>query len=116
MNEVEITWELLVRLEPRLTDLLVGARFAGTGFPEYCKFDAWYGKGNTVGFKLLVTRLAGFEASLESHPLLRTTSAYDIAYKMILNAMPDCRGSCGHDEDFMAAEAIKTNPPNITGF
>lgn len=77
------TWEELVALEPRLAELYTEAR-AVRRTRRFCANAVWVRQ-----FKPRLLRLAGWYAE---KPELRTTGAYDVAYRTLYAALPDCRG------------------------
>ena len=88
------TWEALVEREPRLGDLLAEARAVRGEGPTFCANAVWYGyPGHRPGLKRRMTRLVGFLAE-RPDPLLRGPLAYEVAYRALYRALPDCR-RCG---------------------
>jgi hypothetical protein len=87
-------WEELVAVEPRLKDLLIEAQQAEHLFlsdPNFCANDYWYHWDG--GLRNRMKALVGFEAPT-APPMLRTTQAYDVAYKTLYEALPPCRDCC----------------------
>lgn len=85
-------WQLLVEHEPGLVHLLATARAVKPGDdPHFCANEVWYGygrhRGNGIKGKLV--ELVGFHR--HGHRILGTQQAYDTAYKVIYEALPDCR-------------------------
>jgi len=92
-NDESITWSLLCKLEPRLKELYKEIKQVKDDKTKnsFCANRVWYGWGNSGnGFKNRLHPLAGWEATGED-PRLHTRKAYDIAYKKLYNALPDCR-------------------------
>lgn len=88
------TWEQLVAREPRLGEVMATARAARRDTPaRYCANEAWFGYGphRGQGVKPLLDPLVGWHAESRD-PLLTTSLAYDVAYRTIYAALPDCRG------------------------
>lgn len=99
-----MTWEELVKIEPRLLELYHAAKYAGTGQERFCGNEAWYGVGDEVGFKHLMSQLAGWETPKTANPRVRTSEAYEVALDKIYNALPPCR-HCGDDEAYWQSKA-----------
>jgi hypothetical protein len=80
--------------EPGLTDLLDEAR-SHRAHARFCANAVWYGyagfKGR--GIKARLCRLVGWYA-VSGDPELRGKEAYDVAYRTIYDALPDCRSGC----------------------
>lgn len=57
-----------------------------------CANELWYGQGSHAGIKPQLVRLVGWEARALA---LRTSTAYDTAYRYLYARLPDCRGDCG---------------------
>jgi hypothetical protein len=94
----KLTWAGLVRLEPRLLDLLREARALRKEQrrdPHFCANAAWYGYGRWRGhgLKPRLVRLVGWSAE-GGDPILATRAAYDVAYQTVYEALPACR-ACG---------------------
>lgn len=92
-----MTWDELVRLEPRLLDLEreVRAIRDDKRKPSFCANAVWLGYGipGLAGLKLKMTRLVGWEARGKAEGL-HTERAYDVAYSHLYGLLPDCR-NCG---------------------
>ncbi len=88
-------WDDLVALEPRLAALLVEAKSwhqKSKNTPEFCANRIWYSYGNPRGLRQDVISLVGWSAKHDDRPApLATSLAYDTAYEMVYNALPDCR-------------------------
>ena len=90
-----LTWEWVVRIEPRLARLLADIQqIRDDGQGEYfCRNEVWYGWGvRGGGYKREMYALVGLWAA---DPLVATSHAYDVAYRTLYNALPPCRGPCG---------------------
>ena len=89
-----VTWDSLVKAEPRLADLLREIRAVRRVGERFCANARWYGYGNPrAGFKARMCALVGW--GRRSGPALLTTQrAYDVAYDTLYRALPDCR-RCG---------------------
>lgn len=75
-------WEQMLQIEPRLLDLYHEAR-AYKRTPNFCANQIWYGPG---GLKSQMMQLVGWDVD----GLLGTCEAYDVAYRKIYDALPDC--------------------------
>jgi hypothetical protein len=74
----------LCQREPRLHSLERDIQAVkDTGGPSFCANDWWYGR-----LKPRLVRLVGFGAE---QPELRTPEAYDVAYDVLYELLPDCR-------------------------
>lgn len=83
-----MTWKDIVRLEPRLADLLKEAQTVDGSGEHFCANRIWYGTPPDHGMKGRLQYLVGLMAA---NPKLRTSEAYDLAYQTIYRALPDCR-------------------------
>jgi len=92
MTEEKITWSLLCDLEPRLIHLLAKVRGIEDDKrkPSFCANSIWYGEYGQEGIKPRLVQLVGWQA-MGSDPRLKTTQAYDLAYKKLYNLLPPCR-------------------------
>jgi hypothetical protein len=88
--EEEMTFDNLVRLEPRLAVLANEAR----GYREeakyrrnFCANAVWYGPGN---LRSRLIRLVGW-FSTHPDPAVCSSRAYKVAYETIYGLLPDCR-------------------------
>jgi hypothetical protein len=87
---MNVTWNDLVRTDPRLAGLLIEVRQLGATAPRFCGVSAWYGYGSRDGgVKARLYRLAGFGSN---KPELRTREAYEVALETLYAALPPCRG------------------------
>jgi hypothetical protein len=78
-------WEAYVALEPRLALLLgwIQEIQDDPAQPGFCANVHWYGTARTKGFKGILCRLVGWEASPKASPRLRTAEAYDFCYDFL---------------------------------
>ena len=77
-------WKELVKIEPRLNELLKIAKAEKSNGERYCANHVWYG---LHGLRSRLIYLVGWEAN---NPALRNSMCYDIAYEKIYEALPDC--------------------------
>ena len=95
MTTAPLSIEQLMKLEPRLAELLAEARgYQRDTPPDFCASRAWYGTRERPGLRARLTRLIGWARS-GSHPVLTRSAAYDVACDAVYGALPDCRGGCG---------------------
>lgn len=92
---MEITWRLLVKLEPGLNELYKEAKSIK---PEpgkvFCANVVWYAESpGGRDMKQRLCRLVGWDRRGDG--ILGTSEAYDVAYDKIYSALPDCQGKCG---------------------
>jgi hypothetical protein len=81
-----LTFESLAAVEPGLRHLMSEAkRIHSRGQPDFCANSVW-----RKAFKPRLVDLVGW-GSRNPDPRLHTESAYDIAYKTIYSALPNCR-------------------------
>jgi hypothetical protein len=101
-TEVEMEWEELVRMEPRLATLLKEVKTADSrATRSFCGVTAWHGSGGRPGFKMRAFRLAGFGCF---NPELRTREAYETAMEKLYSSFPPCRGcACVAEEEVECA-------------
>jgi hypothetical protein len=89
------TWPEICQLEPRLQALLEEIKQVKDDptTPYFCANAHWYGQS---GFKSRIFYLVGHWAE-NCH--LRSSTAYDVAYHKLYDALPNCRncGNCGFD-------------------
>jgi putative DNA primase/helicase len=81
----DLTWEEMVKTEPRLGKLLKQVQSVDTS--EICFTQHWFDLPK--GLKQTMKKLVGFEAKGDDR--LRTRAAYDIAYKVLFHDAPPCR-------------------------
>jgi hypothetical protein len=80
-----LSWQMLVALEPALGRLWDTAHHAGSGADCLCAERLWEEE-----LKPALTYLVGFGRP-QVHPILSTTTAYEVAYNALLRARPRCR-------------------------
>jgi hypothetical protein len=78
-----VTFEQLVKIEPRLKDLQSQAEQIDGSNPDFCANEVWY-----RALKPILLNLVGWEAA---HPLLKSKEAYDCAYQRIYERLPNCK-------------------------
>lgn len=92
----ELSWSRIKRIEPRLAGVeSIIECIHDPGWEEgFCANDIWYGYTDArFSFKEQVNTYTGWFAE---HPLLRSETAYDIAYEHLYDLLPDCRDClCG---------------------
>ena len=92
-----LTWAALVEREPALGQLEREMRaFRRTPLgDDFCANARWYGYGRFrgMGYKPRLVALVGMCARSDD-PDLRTSDAYDTAYRRLYGLLPDCR-DCG---------------------
>lgn len=89
----------LAEIEPGLRIMLAHAR-AMESYPGFCANTVWYGYRHWKG-RGLRSRLETLVGWTAQNPALRSSQAYQIAYRTIYAALPNCRhgtGLCGCDE------------------
>jgi hypothetical protein len=94
-----LTWAELATLEPALAQLEREIRaWARTPLGrDFCANARWYGYGRFkgMGYRARVVALVGW-GSRHPDPRLRTSDAYDTAYRHLYELLPDCREcACG---------------------
>ena len=91
-----LTWAELVEREPALGQLEreVRALRRQPRPANFCANEVWYGFGRWrgMGFRERVVGLVGWCAR-SADPDLRTSAAYDVAYRRLYESLPDC-GDC----------------------
>lgn len=91
-------FEELCEMQPQLRDLyeIASAIKDDLSTPAFCANAVWYGYGSWrgLGIKELLKSYVGWGADLAHSAALKTSCAYDIAYEVIYDALPDCR-NCG---------------------
>ena len=92
-----LSWGELVAREPRLARLRreIRALHRQPLGDNWCAGEAWYGYGawrwsGGEGFRRRLAALVGTTAE-RPDPVLRRSKAYDLAYRMLYEALPDCR-------------------------
>jgi hypothetical protein len=89
------TFQELLKLEPRLGDLYNMARaLHDNKDPVFCATAIWGGflVGLRPGLRAILESLVG--GTSQQGGVLRTYEAWEVAYKTIYLAMPECRGRC----------------------
>ena len=86
MSEIP-TWQQLVKAEPELKELLEEAQSVDGSDPHFCANNVWYAAG---GLRERLCFLVGW-ITQRNDPVLKTSAAYDVAYKKIYAALPDCQ-------------------------
>lgn len=81
----ELTFDRLVRLEPRLLGLVQEAALVNDSAPNFCANEIW-----SEQFKPRLMRLVGWYAEC-AHPEVQDEAAYQVAYDVVYRALPDCR-------------------------
>ena len=89
--EEEITWERMVKQEPRLQELLNEAKdIKDSGGEYFCANGVWYGN-----FKQRMSTLVGCAVTGNVPDFMSSSKAYDMAYDKVYHSLPDCRNcSC----------------------
>ena len=87
---MNMTWETLVVLEPKLQELLEQIKNIRET-SNFCSSEYWYNKG----LKNKLCELVGWDIPATSPDSLRSGEAYVIAYSKLYNALPPCKG-CLH--------------------
>jgi hypothetical protein len=83
---MRLTFDQLAELDSELDGLLEYAE----NHPGHCANAAWYGPD---GLRKAMTRVVGHLRGCGPEEL-QTSAAYDVAYRTLYNALPDCDG-CG---------------------
>jgi hypothetical protein len=87
-----MTWDDLVKKEPRLQALLDEARNEPRDEEGYCCNTKWYGYDDqSKGLKARMMRLVGWDRTRDSDEELTSQEAYMIALNTIYDALPGCR-------------------------
>lgn len=78
-----VTWEELIKIEPRLEKLLNKAqRYHLTAGADFCPINAWFNEG----LKEELTGLVGWYGEKEE---ISGAAHYDIAHRKIFGALPE---------------------------
>lgn len=86
-----ITWDELTAIEPRLVDLLKQAQAVDGSPKHFCANNVWYGMTTKYpNFREEIYRLVGWE-SKHGDPRIRTSEAFDEAYRTVYEALPPCK-------------------------
>ena len=102
-----LTWGDLIAREPRLARLRreIRALHRQPLGENWCAGEAWYGYGawrwsGREGFKRRLSALVGTTAE-RPDPVLRSSKAYDLAYRTLYEALPPCREcACARPGDY----------------
>ena len=88
-----MTFEDLVSLEPRLGDLLGRATAVEDDLENswFCANSVFVGMREQPSFARELRGLVGFYAAADPRSVLRSREAYDVAYKTVYYALPECR-------------------------
>ncbi len=82
-----MTWNDLTEREPRLVNLLWEIKkVKDEGKSSFCRNVAWFGM-----FDRKLENLVGWYSEIDD-PMLRTSEAYDFAYRYLYHKLPKCRG------------------------
>lgn len=81
-----LSWKELVGLEPGLGEMLADIQQIRSRRRCFCGDAIWYQL-----FKPRLRTLVGYEAHTSVRHL-RTKEAYDVAYRTLYEAIPECRG------------------------
>lgn len=94
-GEEPVTWGRLVARIPELAHLRREAQKTSDADPHFCANYVWYRPG---GLKERLSQLVGWGVA-SPDPMVRSSEAYDLAYDILYNALPDCR-DCGCARSF----------------
>ncbi|MFA5880586.1 MAG: hypothetical protein WC834_00195 [Eubacteriales bacterium] len=86
------TWEEMVKIEPKLAELLKeaeGCKRIAMRDTEFCAARVWHGRD---GMKSKMSELVGFFAG---DGRLTSAKCYELAYQKIYKSLPDCRHEGG---------------------
>jgi hypothetical protein len=83
--EGKLTWCELVKREPELRTLFEKAKAVDDSDPHFCANRVWYRH-----FKPVLCDLVGWDARVQDG-VVNSSEAYDIAYRKIYQALPDCK-------------------------
>jgi hypothetical protein len=100
-----VTWHDLVALEPRLAELLWGARQKGAACRRWSDLDRAF-----VPIRNALAELLGFAGAHRSHPVLGGLGAYQVAYWKLYDAagwlLPDGAGRAAESAACDAVEFV----------
>jgi hypothetical protein len=97
-----LTWNQLVKLEPRLGQLHLDCRFADRRDPNgFSAETAWNGTPDVPGLKDRLLQLVGVNAEVQD-PLLLSTQAYDLASRECRQALPPDRPAVGQTYEHLS--------------
>lgn len=103
--DMQDAWRRACQLEPavqnlrgvalNVTDFYAGydAEDLDPDEEPFCAHDYWY--TSRLSLRSMVVDLVGWCRERDGDPWLRTTHAYDAVYRVVHDALPDCRGECG---------------------
>lgn len=88
MKNKKLTWNKIIKYEPRLLDLYKRAKNIkdDNTSATFCQLEIWYAE-----FKPALLYLVGWSAK---NLAVKSSEAYDTAYHKVLDAIPPCRGDC----------------------
>lgn len=88
--DVEDSFRMLAISEPKLKGLLYRAK----AYPRrgQCANALWYGSD---GLRAAMSKLIGNLRTAEGPAELRSSAAYDVAYRKLWDALPNCKRNCG---------------------
>jgi hypothetical protein len=93
-----LTWNQLVKLEPRLGQLHLDCRFADRRDPNGFNADAvWNGTSDTPGLKNRLELLVGQNAEVQD-PMIQSVQAYNLASTECRQALPPDRPGIGQPD------------------
>ena len=96
MENIETTFNDLVKIEPMLGELLNKIKSEKpTTCMEECWWTRWYGGNGNNSYKQDMLELVGWLARVDN-PILRSNTAYEIAYNVLSESLPDCK-VCQYD-------------------
>jgi hypothetical protein len=91
----QLTWNLLVKIEPKLGQLHLDCRFADKREPGGFNVErAWNGTPDAPGLLQRLEHLVGAQAE-EQDPRILSNEAYQIAYAECFSALPPNRAGIG---------------------
>lgn len=83
-----LSWEVIIAIDPFFDDLL--CEIQGIRADEnFCANGIWF-----ETYKPAIVRRIGWYAPNYAPEILKTERAYEIAYRKLYNALPDCQ-NCG---------------------
>lgn len=85
VTKKNLTFNRLVQLDPRLLELVQEAACVNNDADDFCANEIW-----SERFKPHLMRMVGWLAD-GTHPDLNSQVAYDIAYGVVYQALPDCK-------------------------
>jgi hypothetical protein len=103
-----VTWHELVEREPRLAELLWGARQASVTCRRWSDVDRTFSP-----LRNFLAELVGFSSSRRSHPILGSVQAYEVAYWRLYEATAGLLLPPGWGSRETAAGAGASASPNV---